>query len=75
MIRSVNASRKNIGLPLVKRAARLSECRGYACLSGEAYEVRTGYIARWSEEGSNALHMNNSILEKIEGYNLHNWVY
>lgn len=46
MIRSVNASRKNIGLPLVKRAARLSECRGYACFSGEAYEVRTGYIAR-----------------------------
>lgn len=45
-IRVVNASRKNIGLPLVIRAARLKEWRGYACLSGVEYDISTGYTAR-----------------------------
>lgn len=45
-MRVVNASRKNIGLPLVINAARLKEWRGNACLSGDAYDVSSGYIAR-----------------------------
>lgn len=54
-MRFVNASRRNIGLPLVIRAARLKEWRGYASLSGEAYEVNTGYTALQREVGSSAL--------------------
>lgn len=45
-IRFVKASIKNIGVPLVIRAARLDECCGYACLSGVEYDVKTGYTAR-----------------------------
>lgn len=55
-MRVVNASRKNIGLSLVSNAARLKEWRGYANLSGVAYDVSKGYIARWSELGSSPLH-------------------
>lgn len=55
-MRVVNASRKNIGLPLVINAARLKEWRGNACLSGVAYDVSSGYIARLRELGSRALH-------------------
>lgn len=61
-MRFVNASRKNIGLPLVISAARLRECRGYACLSGEAYEVNNGYTARLREEGSSALHQKSKVV-------------
>lgn len=54
-MRFVNESRKNIGLSLVLKAARHNEWRGNACLSGVAYEVSTGYIARLREAGSSAL--------------------
>lgn len=51
----MNASRKNIGLSLVINAARLKECRGYACISGVAYDDNSGYMARLRELGSSAL--------------------
>lgn len=51
-----------MGLPLVISAARLRECRGYACLSGEAYEVNNGYIARLREEGSSPLHQKSKVV-------------
>jgi hypothetical protein len=51
----VNASRRNIGLSLIVRAARLKVCLGNACLLGEEYEVKTGYIALAREDGSSAL--------------------
>jgi len=44
-MRHVNASRKKMGLPLVMRAAWLRECCGYACLSGVAYDDKTGCTA------------------------------
>ncbi len=54
-MRHVNASRKKMGLPLVMRAAWLRECCGYACLSGVAYDDKTGCTARRRSKGSNAL--------------------
>jgi hypothetical protein len=51
----VKASRRNIGLSLIIRAARLKVCRGNACLSGEEYDIKTGYIALAREDGSSAL--------------------
>lgn len=41
-MRVVKASRKKMGLPLVIKAARLSEWRGYACLSGVSKDDNTG---------------------------------
>jgi hypothetical protein len=40
------------------RAARLRVCRGNACLSGEEYDIKTGYIALAREDGSSALQKN-----------------
>lgn len=48
-------SRRNIGLSLIIRAARLRVCRGNACLSGEEYDTKTGYMALAREDGSSAL--------------------
>jgi hypothetical protein len=55
-------SRRNIGLSLMIRAAWLRVCRGNACLSGEEYEIKTGYMALATDDGSSALQKKGSDL-------------
>ena len=59
-------SRRNIGLSLIIRAARLRVCRGNACLSGEEYDTKTGYMALAREDGSSALQKKRLKLVNLE---------